>query len=170
MFSLLSHWTRGASSSKWQKWCNASQLLYCFQILRQGRMNIPTTVEVRNLSLPYIIIIPSNSTDLALDILEKHPRLAVTSDKDGVIPLYALGQTPSLFKSGSQLWFWQRWTYLCEYIFNFIFLKTIQMDKVLFLFAQQNLVNNIFQIECSCQKIKYYRSTQIYFYDGFKLS
>ncbi|KAL6327293.1 hypothetical protein AAG906_018593 [Vitis piasezkii] len=51
--------------------------------------------------------------DIALHILEKHPSLAVTLDKNGVSPLYTLGQKPSLFKSGSQLWFWQRWIYSC---------------------------------------------------------
>ncbi|XP_034703075.1 uncharacterized protein LOC117927588 isoform X2 [Vitis riparia] len=57
--------------------------------------------------------IASKFLDIALDILEKYPSLAVTLDIDGLIPLYVLGQTPSLFKSGSQLWFWQHWIYLC---------------------------------------------------------
>ncbi|KAJ9684844.1 hypothetical protein PVL29_017029 [Vitis rotundifolia] len=56
--------------------------------------------------------IASKFLDIALDILEKYPSLAVTLDMDGLIPLYVLGQTPSLFKSGTQLWFWQHWIYL----------------------------------------------------------
>eukprot|EP00261_Vitis_vinifera_P038355 XP_019079598.1 PREDICTED: protein ACCELERATED CELL DEATH 6-like [Vitis vinifera] len=51
--------------------------------------------------------------DLALDILEKHPSLAVTLNEDGISPLYILGQMPSLFKSGTRLWFWQGWIYSC---------------------------------------------------------
>ncbi|RVW90960.1 hypothetical protein CK203_044190 [Vitis vinifera] len=63
--------------------------------------------------------------DLALDILEKHPSLAVTLNEDGISPLYILGQMPSLFKSGTRLWFWQGWIYSCQYIFNLFSRKKI---------------------------------------------
>ncbi|KAJ9684856.1 hypothetical protein PVL29_017039 [Vitis rotundifolia] len=59
--------------------------------------------------LSYCIV--TKFLDIALHILEKHPSLAVTLDWNGVSPLYKLGQKPSLFKSGGQLWFWQRWIY-----------------------------------------------------------
>ncbi|RVW63377.1 hypothetical protein CK203_060580 [Vitis vinifera] len=57
--------------------------------------------------------IASQILDVALDILKKHPRLAISLDMERRIPIFVLGQMPSLFKSGSQLWFWQRWIYSC---------------------------------------------------------
>ncbi|KAJ9684839.1 hypothetical protein PVL29_017027 [Vitis rotundifolia] len=57
--------------------------------------------------------IASQILDVALDILKKHPRLAISLDMERIIPIFVLGQMPSLFKSGSQLWFWQRWIYSC---------------------------------------------------------
>lgn len=51
--------------------------------------------------------------DIALDILERYPRLAISSGKDNFTPIYVLAQMPRLFPSGGRLWFWQRWIYYC---------------------------------------------------------
>ncbi|RVW90978.1 hypothetical protein CK203_044168 [Vitis vinifera] len=73
----------------------------------------PKKGEGKNGATLLVYCIATKFLDIALHILEKHPSLAVTLDKNGVSPLYILGQKPSLFKSGSQLWFWQRWIYSC---------------------------------------------------------
>ncbi|CBI35219.3 unnamed protein product, partial [Vitis vinifera] len=73
----------------------------------------PKKGEGKNGATLLVYCIATKFLDIALHILEKHPSLAVTFNKDGVSPLYVLGQKPSLFKSGSQLWFWQRWIYSC---------------------------------------------------------
>ncbi|KAL6327291.1 hypothetical protein AAG906_018591 [Vitis piasezkii] len=76
----------------------------------------PKKGEGKNGAMLLGYCIATKFLDIALHILEKHPSLAVTFNKDGVSPLYTLGQKPSLFKSGSQLWFWQRWIYSCIYV------------------------------------------------------
>ncbi|KAL6311808.1 hypothetical protein AAG906_018600 [Vitis piasezkii] len=83
--------------------------------------------------------------DLALDILEKHPSLAVTLNEDGVSPLYILGQMPSLFKSGTRLWFWQGWIYSCEYIFNLFSRKRYRCIQIVPQIGFKNVVDDIGQ-------------------------
>lgn len=54
------------------------------------------------------------TSDVALDILEHHPRLAISFGFDNFTPIYVLAQMPKLFPSGGRLWFWQRWIYSCK--------------------------------------------------------
>ncbi|KAL6327780.1 hypothetical protein AAG906_025608 [Vitis piasezkii] len=93
--------------------CNRGKReMTCFLYFHTGQEELaPANGKNGATLLSYCIA--SKFLDIALDILEKYPSLAVTLDMDGLIPLYVLGQTPSLFKSGSQLWFWQHWIYLC---------------------------------------------------------
>ncbi|GLT52346.1 hypothetical protein SLA2020_256940 [Shorea laevis] len=52
--------------------------------------------------------------DIALDLLQHHPRLAFTKfklNKKESIPIITLSGQPSLFRSGSELSFLQRWIY-----------------------------------------------------------
>jgi len=52
-----------------------------------------------------------NTTDIALDLIERCPRLALAMDKDDRSPLYALASVPFAFPSGNRLVFWKRWIY-----------------------------------------------------------
>ena len=111
---------KGTNGATLLSYCIASEFLgrrkqiILFQTLISEERNLSVSLYITLINL--CLYVHSNSTDLALDIIEKHPRLAVTLDMDDLIPLYVLGQMPSLFKRGSQLWFWQRWIYSCEYI------------------------------------------------------
>ncbi|KAJ7974921.1 Ankyrin repeat-containing protein [Quillaja saponaria] len=49
--------------------------------------------------------------DMALDLLDKCPRLAITPDKDDFTLVLGLATLPSAFPSGSKLSFWQQWIY-----------------------------------------------------------
>jgi hypothetical protein len=51
--------------------------------------------------------------DVALNLLQDCKDLPITLDFDELRPLCALAQTPSAFRSGSRLAFWQRWIYSC---------------------------------------------------------
>ncbi|KAL6327289.1 hypothetical protein AAG906_018588 [Vitis piasezkii] len=81
---------------------------------------------------PLALAASDGITEIAQSMIRKNRTLANISDGDKILPvvialpkfgcdfgygwsypLYVLGQTPSLFKSGSQLWFWQHWIYLC---------------------------------------------------------
>ncbi|XP_059439842.1 uncharacterized protein LOC132172371 [Corylus avellana] len=52
-----------------------------------------------------------NTTDIALDLIERCPSLALARDKDGDSPLYALVSSPFAFPSENRLVFWKRWIY-----------------------------------------------------------
>lgn len=54
--------------------------------------------------------------DVALNLLQDCKDLPITLDFDELRPLCALAQTPSAFRSGSRLAFWQRWIYSCIHI------------------------------------------------------
>ncbi|CAN1345069.1 Ankyrin repeat-containing protein ITN1, partial [Linum perenne] len=54
--------------------------------------------------------------DIALDLLKCYPQLAVAHDSDKDTALRVLSQTPSAFRSGASLAFWQWWIYSCTYI------------------------------------------------------
>ncbi|KAJ9684848.1 hypothetical protein PVL29_017032 [Vitis rotundifolia] len=95
----------------------------------------PEKGEGKNGATLLCYCIATEFLDIALDILKKHPSLAVTLDKKGVSPLYVLGERPSLFESGSQLWFWQRWIYPCI---------SVNVDHALD-WIQINVVDNIAQ-------------------------
>ncbi|XP_060673750.1 uncharacterized protein LOC107404058 [Ziziphus jujuba] len=56
------------------------------------------------------------SFDVAWELLKHCPRLAVTPDRFGIPPIYALANLPSAFLSGCRLRFWQKWIYDCIYI------------------------------------------------------
>ncbi|KAJ6918551.1 hypothetical protein NC651_012718 [Populus alba x Populus x berolinensis] len=49
--------------------------------------------------------------DIALDLLQHYPRLALEQDSDKDTALDMLAQTPSAFPSGTQLAWWQQWIY-----------------------------------------------------------
>ncbi|CAN1345071.1 Ankyrin repeat-containing protein NPR4, partial [Linum perenne] len=51
--------------------------------------------------------------DIALDLLKCYPQLAVAHDSDKDTALRVLSQTPSAFRSGASLAFWQWWIYSC---------------------------------------------------------
>ncbi|XP_048325369.2 uncharacterized protein LOC107413233 isoform X1 [Ziziphus jujuba] len=56
------------------------------------------------------------SFDVAWELLKHCPRLAVTVDRFGKPPIYALANLASAFLSGCRLRFWQKWIYDCIYI------------------------------------------------------
>ena len=53
--------------------------------------------------------------DIALDLLNYCPRLAITPDDRESTFLGTLASIPSAFPSGCQLSFWQRWIYKSKY-------------------------------------------------------
>ena len=64
-----------------------------------------------------LVEIQYDTTDIPLDLLKHCPRLAITAISDKESPVHALSCCPkSMFRSGFQLGFWQRWLYDCEYI------------------------------------------------------
>ncbi|XP_062174334.1 uncharacterized protein LOC133879675 [Alnus glutinosa] len=58
-----------------------------------------------------ILAIYSRSLDIALDLIQKRPQLALALDKEDRSPLYALAESPNAFLSGDGLMFWKRWIY-----------------------------------------------------------
>ncbi|XP_034205219.1 uncharacterized protein LOC117619388 isoform X1 [Prunus dulcis] len=54
--------------------------------------------------------------DIALDLLQRYPRLAITKGPTGESPIFVLADIPSVFPSGTPLKFWQRWIYDCIHI------------------------------------------------------
>nr|POE84268.1 isoform 2 of ankyrin repeat and sam domain-containing protein 1a [Quercus suber] len=75
---------------------------------------------------PLEILMPENGTmgaaivseaiynkalDIALDLVNLCPRLAIAQDRIGYCPLYALACMPDYFLAGNQLVFWKRWIY-----------------------------------------------------------
>ncbi|KAL9291886.1 putative ankyrin repeat-containing domain, PGG domain, ankyrin repeat-containing domain superfamily [Arabidopsis thaliana] len=53
---------------------------------------------------------------IALDLIQRYPKLAYTRDSDNDTAIMALAQTPYAFPSGTRLAFWQRWIYSCIHI------------------------------------------------------
>ncbi|XP_007048307.2 PREDICTED: uncharacterized protein LOC18611803 isoform X1 [Theobroma cacao] len=51
--------------------------------------------------------------DIALDLVQRYPQLAIAEDTDGDTALRILAQKPSAFPSGTQLKTWQWWIYKC---------------------------------------------------------
>ncbi|KAK4593416.1 hypothetical protein RGQ29_017504 [Quercus rubra] len=55
--------------------------------------------------------IDNKALDIALDLVNRCPRLVVAKDRYGDSPFYALVCTPDYFVSGNRLVFWKRWIY-----------------------------------------------------------
>ncbi|XP_023642645.1 uncharacterized protein LOC17893066 isoform X1 [Capsella rubella] len=53
---------------------------------------------------------------IALDLIQRYPKLAYTRDSDNDTAIIALAQTPCAFPSGTRLTFWQQWIYHCIHI------------------------------------------------------
>lgn len=51
--------------------------------------------------------------DIALDLLQKYPRLAIEKGIEGYSVLHTFAGKPSSFPSGCRLAFWQHWIYSC---------------------------------------------------------
>ncbi|KAK6924229.1 PGG domain [Dillenia turbinata] len=51
--------------------------------------------------------------DVALDLVQKFPRLSTCKNHKNQIPLQNLVKIPSAFPSGTELVFWKRWIYAC---------------------------------------------------------
>ena len=56
-----------------------------------------------------------NSIDLALDLLERHPKLAIALDRYGRSPVEVLAGMPFAHQSGNRLVYWKQWIYNSEY-------------------------------------------------------
>ncbi|XWS44752.1 hypothetical protein CRYUN_Cryun15aG0074500 [Craigia yunnanensis] len=54
--------------------------------------------------------------DIALDLVQRYPLLAIAEDTDKDTALHMLAQKPSAFPSGTQLALWQRWIYKCIHL------------------------------------------------------
>ena len=52
-----------------------------------------------------------HNIDIALDLVNRCPRLVVAQDRYGDSPSYALAFMPDYFLSGNRLVFWKRWIY-----------------------------------------------------------
>ena len=52
-----------------------------------------------------------HNIDIALDLVNRCPRLVVAKDTNGESPFYALACMPDYFLSGNRLVFWKRWIY-----------------------------------------------------------
>ncbi|KAE8056200.1 hypothetical protein FH972_012991 [Carpinus fangiana] len=57
--------------------------------------------------------INTRNLDIALDLIERFPSLALARVKYNHSPLYALVSSPSAFPSENRLVFWKRWMYKC---------------------------------------------------------
>jgi hypothetical protein len=53
------------------------------------------------------------TTDIALQLIQRCPSLALALDNDNCSPLYALSAMPYAFQSEDQLVCWKRWIYSC---------------------------------------------------------
>ncbi|XVF14931.1 hypothetical protein REPUB_Repub09cG0103600 [Reevesia pubescens] len=54
--------------------------------------------------------------DIALDLVQRYPQLAIAEDTDQDTALNILAQKPSAFPSGTPLALWQRWIYKCIHL------------------------------------------------------
>ena len=52
-----------------------------------------------------------HNIDIALDLVNRCPRLVVAKDRNGESPFYALTCMPEYFLSGNRFVFWKRWIY-----------------------------------------------------------
>ncbi|ESR61923.1 hypothetical protein CICLE_v10014428mg [Citrus x clementina] len=58
-----------------------------------------------------VAVIDAGLYDVALDLIQHHPQLAMARDGNGETALHVLARKPSAFASGSQLRFWRRCIY-----------------------------------------------------------
>ncbi|XP_062175427.1 uncharacterized protein LOC133880493 isoform X4 [Alnus glutinosa] len=58
----------------------------------------------------------TRTLDIALDLIQRCPRLSLSLDREGYSPLYALASMAYAFPSGNPLVFWKRWIYSCIHI------------------------------------------------------
>ena len=56
-----------------------------------------------------------NSIDLALDLLQRYPKLAIALDAFGMSPVNALARLSFAYPSGNRLIFWKQFIYDSEY-------------------------------------------------------
>ena len=56
-----------------------------------------------------------NSIDMALDLLESYPELAVAPDREGRSPVEVLAGMSFAYRSGNRLVYWKQWIYNSEY-------------------------------------------------------
>ena len=52
-----------------------------------------------------------HNIDIALDLVNRCPRLVFAQDRNGQSPVFALAGMPDYFLSGNRLVFWDRWIY-----------------------------------------------------------
>ena len=52
-----------------------------------------------------------HNIDIALDLVNRCPRLVVAQDSSGDSPFYALACMPDYFLRGNRLVFWKQWIY-----------------------------------------------------------
>ena len=52
---------------------------------------------------------------MALDLLERHPELAIAPDYNGWSPVEVLAGMSSAYRSGNRLVYWKQWIYNSEY-------------------------------------------------------
>ncbi|GLT97829.1 hypothetical protein SLE2022_153750 [Rubroshorea leprosula] len=76
----------------------------------------PEVLLPRNGNHGFVLIrwgIANNMLDICLDLLQRIPKLAVTTNPktQGPSPIFSLSRQSSAFFSGSRLCFWQRWIY-----------------------------------------------------------
>ena len=66
-----------------------------------------------------------NSMDMALDLVEIYPELAITPDNHGRSPMEVLAGMSFAYRSGNRLVFWKQWIYNSEYhsLFSFSLLN-----------------------------------------------
>ncbi|KAA8537203.1 hypothetical protein F0562_029665 [Nyssa sinensis] len=60
-----------------------------------------------------IAAMTANLFDVALDMIQRHPELAIARDGNGDTALHVLARKPAAFSSGNQLGIWQRCIYSC---------------------------------------------------------
>jgi len=56
-----------------------------------------------------------NSIDMALDLLQHYPKLAIARDCHGQSPVEVLAGISFAYRSESRFIFWQQWIYDSEY-------------------------------------------------------
>ena len=52
-----------------------------------------------------------HNIDIALDLVDRCPRLVFAQDRNGRSPVFVLAGMPDYFLSGNRLVFWDRWIY-----------------------------------------------------------
>ena len=56
-----------------------------------------------------------NLIDMALDLLESYPELAIAPDREGRSPVEVLAGMSFAYQSGNRLVYWKQWIYNSEY-------------------------------------------------------